>query len=62
LRRTLRLQNMNEQIVNFMKRTKLTIKEINRRIADIESGKVKGLTLAQVELTARKNYRNKKKA
>jgi hypothetical protein len=53
---------MNEQIVNFMKRTKLTIKEINRRIADIESGKVKGLTLAQVELTARKNYRNKKKA
>jgi hypothetical protein len=45
-----------------MKSTKLTIKEIKSRIADMESGKVKGLTIAQIELTARKNFRKKKKA
>jgi uncharacterized protein YoxC len=53
---------MDEQNVNFMKSTKPTIKEIKRRIADMESGKVKGLTIAQLELTARKNFINKKKA
>jgi len=35
--------------------------EMQKRLADLESGKVKGLTLQELELGARRSYANRKR-
>jgi hypothetical protein len=41
---------------------KTYIKEMNKRFAELETGKVKGVTLNMLEANARKSYKSGKKA